>query len=125
MRKIYLAGPYSSPDAKVREERFRSLNAKAGELIKAGYVVFSPISHAHSIAEQCELPKGWEFWREYCESFVEWADEVQVLMLEGWMDSVGVKAEVEVALRLKKAVNFVGGAYPVDRERVILAATWR
>ena len=61
MRKIYLAGPYSHPDPTVRAIRFHKLNDKAAELLRAGNLVFSPISHSHPIAEQCELPKDWEF----------------------------------------------------------------
>ena len=109
MKKIYLACPYSDPDPEVRERRFRAVNAKAGELMAKGFLVFSPISHTHPIAVQCELPKGWEFWAAYDRTFIEWCEEVHVLMLDGWQKSVGVKAEIRIAMELKlnKPVFFI------------------
>ena len=107
MKKIYLACPYSDPDPMVRENRFEEVNMKAGQLMAAGFLVFSPISHTHPIAVQCELPRGWEFWAEYDRTFIEWCDEVHVLMLCGWEDSVGVKAEVKIAFELGKNVLFI------------------
>jgi len=106
-RRIYLACPYSDPDPLVRENRFEEVNMKAGELMLAGHLVFSPISHTHPIAVQCQLPKGWEFWAEYDRSFIEWADEVQVLMLAGWERSVGVCAEMKIANEIGKPVFMI------------------
>jgi nucleoside 2-deoxyribosyltransferase len=47
MKKIYLAGPYSHWNPAVRAIRFHKLNEKAAELLNAGFLVFSPISHSH------------------------------------------------------------------------------
>lgn len=105
--KIYLATPYSHPDAEIREQRFRAVNLAAGQLMRAGHNVYSPISHSHEIAKVCELPTSWEFWAECDRAFIEWADELHVLMADGWKESVGVQAEIDIAFGLGKPVRFV------------------
>jgi len=107
MRKIYLATPYSHPDPAVRELRFQQVNKVAAILMSNGYLVFSPISHTHPIAIAGDLPKGWEFWKEYDKSFIEWADEIYVLMLDGWQESTGVRAEIDLTKGTYKAVTFL------------------
>lgn len=113
MTKIYLACPYSHDDPKVREERFKMVNCMAGILMQEGNVVFSPISHTHPIAEARCLPKGWEFWRGQDLPFIEWCDELHVLMLEGWTESVGVQAEINMAENTGKFVAFIIPAYQI------------
>ena len=102
--KIYLACPYTHPNPYVRERRFTRVNLAAGELINSGHIVFSPISQSHPIALACNLPRDFEFWRGYNLSFIEWCDELYVLALDGWKESVGVRAEVEYAEEIGKPV---------------------
>jgi len=51
---IYLATPYSHDDPEVMEERFALVTATAAQLMLAGYVVYSPITHGHAV--QVALP---------------------------------------------------------------------
>lgn len=107
MKKIYLATPYSDRDPEVRESRFKAVNVVAADLMSKGFLVFSPISHTHPIALAGDLPKGWEFWQAYDETFIEWADELWVLPQAGWEDSVGVTAEIKLARDKGKIVRFL------------------
>ena len=109
MRKVYLAVPYSHTDPAVRELRFLEVNKIAAKMMSKGILVFSPISHTHPIALAGDLPKGWEFWKNYDISFIEWADEIQVLMLDGWEESTGVTSEIEIAESMKKPVYYLEG----------------
>lgn len=109
MRKVYLAVPYSHPDPAVREQRFLEVNKMAAKMMGKGILVFSPISHMHPIALAGDLPKGWEFWKDYDIAFIEWADEVQVLMLDGWEESTGVTAEIKLADDMEKPVYYLEG----------------
>lgn len=106
-RKIYLACPYSDDSPLIRNDRFLAANAAAAALINEGHLVFSPISHSHSIAVCHNLPRSFEFW----ESFDRWmlgaCDEVVVLMLPGWKESAGVQAEIKIATELGKPVSFM------------------
>jgi nucleoside 2-deoxyribosyltransferase len=106
-KKIYLACPYSHKDPKVRKDRFERVNALAAKLMAKGFLVFSPISHTHPIAEAGDLPKGWEYWKNYDESFLDWCDEVFVYKLEGWTVSTGVMAEIEIAKQLGKPITYI------------------
>ena len=102
--KIYLACPYSDDSAEVRLARFHLANEYAARLIRGGNIVFSPISHSHSIAIQNDQPLGYDFWRAQDDAFIEWCDVVYVLPLDGWEDSVGVQGEILLAEELGKAV---------------------
>ena len=104
MKKIYLASPYSHPDPKVREERARLACVAAAEIMRSGHLVLSPIAHSHPIALAGNLPLDFEYWREFDESLIDWCDQVWVLMIDGWMDSKGIKAEVEYAEKTDKFV---------------------
>jgi nucleoside 2-deoxyribosyltransferase len=103
---IYLASPYSHPDPAVREQRFRAACQAAVALLHAGRVVFSPIAHSHPLAQH-GLPGNWHFWERYDRAFLERCDEVLVLMLDGWEESVGVQAEIRIARELGKPVGYL------------------
>jgi hypothetical protein len=103
----YLAGPYNDPDPDVRELRFRQLNHTAGWLLSQGMVVYSPISMTHPIAVQHELPKDWSFWEHQDLPFLRVARKVIVLMLPGWTESRGVKAETAFAVQRGLAVEYL------------------
>ncbi len=80
---IYLASPYSNPDADVRQQRFESACRAAATLILQGKTVFSPIAHGHSICRY-GVPVDWGFWQRHDHRHLEACDEVIVLMLDGW-----------------------------------------
>ena len=103
---IYLASPYSHPDPAVREQRFHAACRAAVALLHAGRVVFSPIAHSHPLAQH-SLPGNWQFWEQYDRKFLERCDEVVVLMLDGWEESVGVQAEIRIARELGKPVRYL------------------
>lgn len=116
---VYLACPYSHPDRAVRVARFEAANRAAGLLMSRGMLVFSPISHTHPIAECCDLPLGWEFWHAYDRVFIEHANAIYVLCIDGWMESVGVQAELEIARELGLAVHHVAVHHVDDEGRSV------
>ena len=107
MKKVYLAIPYNDNSSTLRAYRFAVANQVAAELMQRGYIVFSPISHSHPIAEQCELPKGFEYWQTWNNSFIEWCDVFAVIKLDGWNESRGVRQELEYAKELDKELSFI------------------
>lgn len=107
MKKIYLACPYSHHEPKVREYRFRAACIMAGKFMQQGHIVYSPISHSHPIAMECKLPLDWSYWKDVDEFFISVCDELWVLCLEGWEQSEGIKAELEIVERLKKPVKYI------------------
>lgn len=111
----YLAVPYSSPDPAIRESRFRAANYAAGMLMNEGQIVFSPISHTHPIAIECDLPKGWDYWGSFDRAYLACSKRVIVLMLDGWRESVGVTAELAIAAEMGIPVAYLD---PVTLEEV-------
>ena len=105
---IYLAAPYSDATPEVMEQRFFAINEAVACIIKAeAIVVYSPVSHWHPIALQCELPRGWEFWSRLDLEMINRCDELWVLKLDGWEESVGVTAEVKYARECGMPVCYV------------------
>lgn len=99
--KIYLASPYSHHVKAVRSDRFRAACKAAAVVIKKGHYCFSPIAHSHNIADYLENHNDSSFWLKQDLSFLDsWADELWVLMLDGWKESKGIAAEVKHAAGL-------------------------
>lgn len=106
MSLIYLASPYSHGDPIVREMRFLSACAAAADLMRQGKHVYSPIAHTHPIA-RFGLPLDWDFWSEYDRKFLAVCESMIVLMLDGWEQSKGVSAEMQIARDLNIPITFM------------------
>jgi len=78
-------------------ERFNKVSYVAGDLMKQGYCVISPITHSHTIAELQDMPKDWGFWKSQDLTLLSKCDILYVLQLDGWKESIGVNAEIEYA----------------------------
>ena len=104
---VYLACPYSDAIGPVRETRAQIANRVAGDLIRKGHVVYSPISHCHEIAKECNLNTTWENWKEFDEAFLSLCSEMRVIKIPGWKNSRGVKMEMEIAQRLNMPIKFI------------------
>ena len=104
---VYLATPYTHEDKAVEEWRFKMVNAKAAELMSQGLIIFSPISHTHPIALAGDLPVHWEFWETFDKVFLNHSYKLMVLMLDGWKQSRGVAAEIEMATKLGLEIEYI------------------
>lgn len=104
---IYLAVPYSSPDNYTRHNRFHESCRIAAYLFQQGNFVFSPISHTHPIKELSHLEGDWKFWAEYDTRMLSFCDRMVIATLSGWKESVGVKAEMDVARHQNLDISFI------------------
>jgi hypothetical protein len=104
---VYLATPYSHPDVRVRERRFRRVNRVAANLMRDGVHVFSPISHAHPIAVEGDLPKDWSYWEAYNRAILVICGRVIVLEQDGWRESIGIGNEIKIAREMGIPVEFM------------------
>jgi nucleoside 2-deoxyribosyltransferase len=113
MIKIYLAIPYSG----MEESSFEQANEATVKLLKQGFNVFSPITHSHPLT-RFDLPGTWEFWSKIDYQFLDWCDVCLVLVPkegeEKVIASVGVKAEIDYAIKKNKLVLF-GEMLELDR----------
>lgn len=94
---IYLASPYSHSDPAVRAARFEAVCRAAAGLIRDGARIFSPIAHSHPIAQYGLADTPFAYWQEMDEHMICACDELWVLTLDGWEQSVGVKHEIAFA----------------------------
>ena len=94
---IYLVSPYSHEDESIRLERYEDASHVTAELMARGQLVFSPIAYSHPLATRCDLPLGWDYWQKFDKAMLAACDSLWVLCLDGWMESVGVQAEIELA----------------------------
>jgi len=105
----YLAVPYSDKDENVMQHRFNVVTKVAAELMKQGKEVFSPITHSHPIALHLDAGAAvdWQAWEKFDTKMLKCCDELYVLMLAGWRDSVGVEAEMQLAKDLGMKITFI------------------
>lgn len=103
---IYLASPYTHPDSSVREARFDAACLATAELVRAGHMVFSPIVHGHPLV-RFDLPIEWEYWERIDREHLRRCDEVVVLMLDGWRESRGVQAEIDLAIEMDLPIRYL------------------
>ena len=108
MKKIYLAIPYSG----MVESSYEQANKAAAELMSGSdkINVFSPITHSHPLT-QYGVRGDWEFWKKVDFQFIDWAEEVWVVVPEEGIKrvlmSVGVIAEINYANESKKTVKYL------------------
>ena len=103
----YLACPYSHPSVEVRERRYHAANKAFASLMKSGVQTYSPISHTHQASVDYGLPTDWKFWERNCTEFISICDRLIVLTIDGWRESVGVQAEIEIAQRLGIQIEYM------------------
>lgn len=96
---IYLASPYSHSNPAVKAARINAILDCATQLIKSGFIVFSPLIHSYPIAQR-GLPEDWNFWERQDRAFIKACSEVWIVALEGWSESIGIRGEVRIAREL-------------------------
>lgn len=106
-KRIYLASPYSHPDAAVRVERYHAVCKAAARFARQGHTIFSPIAHGHSLIAN-GLPIEDNYWQDWCLSFLDmWATDLWVLQLEGWEESNGVAMEIDLATKMGMPIRYI------------------
>jgi hypothetical protein len=95
--------PFTHHDSEVRQARFEAACRAAAELTRQGKTGFAPVVHSSAIAKY-GLPFNWTFWQRHDQQFMHTCDEVLVLTLPRWKESVGVQAEIAIARDLGKPV---------------------
>lgn len=112
---VYLANAYSSkfkdPDcASMQRAQRRNLEAFVGGQLRKRHVGFTfllPIANSASMADICTFATGFDEWESDDYSFITAADEVWVLMSDGWLESQGVQAEIKFAQSINKPIRYV------------------
>ena len=104
---IYLGLPYMHKEMYVRQLRAEISDIVSAELMNKGEHVYAPISSCHNIAVKYGLPGDWAYWKEMDEVFIRHCDKVMIITLVGWEESVGVTAEIKLAKKYKKPIEYI------------------
>lgn len=107
---IYLACPYTDPDPAVRKARFDVATIVAADLIRAGNIVYSPITMTHPIdmvLAGASNTLGSDYWVAFDEAFMEMCSEMVVIQLEGWERSNGIRREIAYFMDHKKPIRYM------------------
>ena len=94
---IYVASPYNHPDPEIVKSNFEFISKKVAERVSNGEVVFSPITYGHILLGFHEMPSSWEFWNNFCITFLLKSNKLVVYKMPGWEVSKGVQEEISVA----------------------------
>ena len=103
----YIASPYTDPDPEVMHERYKKISVYTANCLKNGDFVYSPIVHCHDMAVRHSLPRTIDFWQAYDKAMLSCSKELRIVMLEGWVDSVGIKFETAFAEEVGIPVIYV------------------
>ena len=103
---IYVANPYTHRLKKMKKRRFQEALDYTVFLCNDGEIVFSPIVHSHPLAEH-GVDASWEYWKKLDLRILSVCDELHVMALKGWNDSIGVMAEIEFAFMMGIPVYMV------------------
>lgn len=109
MKLIYISSPYSKVDKPMRTYRAAKVSEFTMWCIKTFPETnfYCPIAHSHMLAEYGDpgLDENWDFWKPIDKDWIKRCDEVWVLALDGYKQSVGVKQEVKWAAEMGKPVG--------------------
>lgn len=94
---IYLASPYSHPEDSVRIENYKKITRIPASLVAKGNCVYSPVTYGHHLTEFENLPTDWNFWMNFCLTFLQKCDKLLICKMPGWDKSTGVAAEIKFA----------------------------
>lgn len=112
---VYLANAYSSKledsdAAALQRSQRRSLESFVGGKLRKiypNYAFILPIANSASMADICTFDTGFTEWEIDDYSFIYVAQEVWVLMSDGWEESKGVQAEIEFAKKLSRPIKYI------------------
>lgn len=104
---IYIASPYTHENPIIVQNRFEQVESITAELLLQKQPAFSPIVHSHVIAGKYDMPTDFLFWRDHCIQLLRQATQLYVVMLHGWEQSSGVRAEIDEAERLGLPVTYI------------------
>lgn len=105
---IYVAAPYTHPDPAVVKQRMLDFAATMAELIRQGEHPVSPLMN-HFLVDYVEtdFPLSWDYWREYSYALLSVSKALYVIKMDGWEQSTGVQAEIEMATGLCLPIVYV------------------
>lgn len=102
---IYLAQPYYDPDEFVRQWRYTKACQMTARFIRDGRAVYSPVMQLHPLVVSRELEPNQLAWNRVSKDMIARCDEIVVLHLPGWQESICLRADLHFAGECEKPVR--------------------
>lgn len=99
----YIAAPYSHPDPDVIEDRMEQFADIMSRLMALEIHAVSPLMN-HPYLGRRRTPGTYDYWGPYSINLLRRCDAVIVIMMDGWLESVGVADEIKHAKEFNKPV---------------------
>lgn len=106
----YLASPFTHKSKHIMEYREEQISTIAAELTHRHQVtLFLPITQSHRMAQLRPNLFGTTFaaWKDIDLDAIAHSDELWVVKMSGWKQSVGVQAEIEYAKQIKIPIRYI------------------
>ena len=103
----YLASPYTKYPEGI-DAAFNEVCRVAGEMIKRGFLIYSPIAHTHPIALSADMdPLDYRIWQACDAPMVRACDGLFVVKMPTWDSSKGVSHEIDQFAAARKVIRFL------------------
>ena len=107
---LYLACQFSHNDPATEHQRYQKCCRATAKLIAARIPVFSPLCNSVPAVELGGLEASHDDFMAVDLAILHRSDEILILGLEGWEQSLGVKKEMFEALSLRKPITLIDEA---------------
>ncbi len=107
---LYLASPYSHSSQAIQQHRYQKACRATAKLMAAGIPVFSPLCNSVPAVELGGLETDHDGFLAVDIPILQRCDEVLIIGLAGWEQSLGVKKEMFEALALRKPITVIDEA---------------
>jgi nucleoside 2-deoxyribosyltransferase len=107
MKIIYLASPYSHPEESIRQRRYHLACRTAAKLMASDIVVFSPLANTIPAVEFGGLELSHQGFLRLDLPMLRRCDELLLLCLDGWQESIGVQQELGEAIAFHKPITTI------------------
>lgn len=104
---IFISAPYSHKDKKIEAKRYEQICRYAAQLFANNKTSMSPVMMGHPCLEFEKMPGDFAFWKNYSFEVLSKCDELHVLELDGWYESIGVTNEIIYADNADIPVKYV------------------
>ena len=100
MKLIYLASPFSSPSKALQHRRYKAVTKAGAYLTKhTGAAFILPITQSYALVKAMpSLGGSFISWAEIDFTLLSKCDELWVLTIPGWRESLGVMSEIKFAM---------------------------
>lgn len=104
----YLASVYSlNADEALRQDRYLYALKWLAKFSLEGIPVFSPVVHSHDCGIVHQLPCTFDFWSKLDYAYMDACDELYVLQMKGYQQSVGVTSEIKYAMKKNIPITYI------------------